>query len=161
MLLITVSLILGKKKRNSKRERLQDDIIGKGHRVSNRCFLMHFYIAYVVCFLCQQRRHDTRKKTDVSGTMNNQHLQSSQWEESAGQERVFRSRVGGGVSLVIHTSFSSSDRWEKAPERDDRYVSQTRCRPPASPRTLFAVKTRKRKKKSKQETDEAERNTRS
>lgn len=52
---------------------------------------------------------------------------------------------------MISRSFSSSDLREKAPERGDRCVSQTRCHPPASLRTLFAVKTRK---KSKQETDE-------
>lgn len=56
-------------------------------------------------------------------------------------------------------SFSCSDLQEKAPERGDRYVSQTRCRPPASLRTLFAVNTRK--KKLQQKTDEAERNIRS
>lgn len=74
--------------------------------------------------------------------------------QSAGQEWVFRNRGWGGGLLMISRSFSSPDLREKAPERGDRYVSQTRCHPPASLRTLVAVKTRK--EKSKQETDEAE-----
>lgn len=155
-----------KKKRNSKRERLQDDIIGKGHRVSNRWFLMHFYIAYVVCFFYVssvamtpgKKRHlwNNEQSTPPEfpvGRVCWSGASLSKWSGGRGW--------GWGVSLVIHASFSSSDRWEKAPERDGRYVSQTRRRPPASPRTLFAVKTRKKKKRSKQETDEAERNMRS
>lgn len=63
---------------------------------------------------------------------------------------------------MISTSFSCPDLRERAPERDEHYVSQTRCRPPASLGTLFAEKKRgKKKKKSKQETDEAESNMRS
>lgn len=103
MLLITVSLILGKKKkRNSKREHLQDDIIGKGHRVSNRWFLLHFYIAYVVCFFFSAASpwHQEKKTSPEQWTINtSRQLPVGRVCRSG----VFRSRVGvGGVSGDPH-----------------------------------------------------------
>lgn len=61
--------------------------------------------------------------------------------KDAFQEQVFRWLAGG--LLTASGSFNSSDPRGKAPGRGERCVSRTRCRPPASLHTLFAVKKKK------------------